>query len=163
MRWLISARLDEVPLPRRAPLLFNELLGLKTPHRPRFRDVCVFPSHRRGGSVSRHPARGAGHQGDGRVLREAAAAAEGHQPRVEQPHGLHVAGQARCKIEPSNNSQLRSKSTRLGCRPDTFKLLFKLFKCRYRNTQRTISEWNSGITNIVVPFAGKKFNDLFAV
>lgn len=50
-----------------------------------------------GGSLSCHPARGAGHQGDGGVLGEAAAAAEGHQPRVEQPHRLHVAGQARCK------------------------------------------------------------------
>lgn len=59
--------------------------------------ACVFfpPLVRCGGSVSRHKACGAGHQSDSRVLWEAAAAAEGHQPRVEQPHGLHVAGQAR--------------------------------------------------------------------
>lgn len=55
---------------------------------------CYFATIRRGGGVSCHPAGGARHQGHGRVLGEAAAAPEGHQPRVEQPHGLHVSGQA---------------------------------------------------------------------
>lgn len=58
----------------------------------------VFFSVRCGGSVSCHQACGARHQGNSCVLREAAAASEGHQPRVEQPHGLHVAGQARGKM-----------------------------------------------------------------
>ena len=55
--------------------------------------VRLFPPPRRGGGVPRDEAGGAWHQGHGGVLREAAAAAEGRQPRVEQPGGLHVAGQ----------------------------------------------------------------------
>lgn len=58
----------------------------------------LCPSVRRGGGVPRHQASGARHQGNSRVLWEAAAAPEGHQPRVEQPNGLHVAGQAHRKM-----------------------------------------------------------------
>lgn len=54
---------------------------------------CVFLI-RRGGGVSRHQTSGAGNQGDGGVFREAAAAAQGYEPRVEQPLKLHVFGQA---------------------------------------------------------------------
>ena len=57
----------------------------------------ILLSLRCGGGVPRHQACGAGHQGDGSELWETATAAEGHQPCVEQPHRLHVAGQARCK------------------------------------------------------------------
>lgn len=69
----------------------------------RFFCVCEFCARvvfsvRCCGSVSCHQACGARHQGNSCVLREAAAASEGHQPRVEQPHGLHVAGQARGKM-----------------------------------------------------------------
>lgn len=115
--WLISAWSDKVLLPCASLLLMSckwqtcHSEGLNTVCLPEngtkeqhinimflwFVCLCIF-SDRRGGSVSCHQARGAGHQGDSRVLWEAAAAAEGHQPCVEQPHGLHVACQARCKM-----------------------------------------------------------------
>lgn len=65
-----------------------------------------------GGGVPGHQASGAGHQGDRGVFREAAAAAEGHQPGLEQPHWLHVAGQTRSESlrnihTPTNTSPMK--------------------------------------------------------
>lgn len=60
------------------------------------------------GSLPRHKASGAGHQGNSRVLREAAAAPEGHQPCVEQPNGLHVTGQAHRKMLWNEDTDVRT-------------------------------------------------------
>lgn len=112
----------------------------------------VFFLVRRGGSVPSHQACGAGHQGHGGELREASAAVEGHQPRVEQPHGLHVIGQARCKILLRNinlpEHRIVIKHTfsyacscfHCCCRhPDMFCRL----KCRYTQTPMLIEQWRS--------------------
>lgn len=64
---------------------------------------------RRGGSVSRHQTSGAGHQGDGGVFGEAAGAAQGHEPRVEQPLKLHVYGQACGETLKSISSDFRKR------------------------------------------------------
>lgn len=76
--------------------VISDFIRLKTEKKDIFFHLC--PSVRRGGSVPRHEASGARHQGNSRVLWEAAAAPEGHQPCVEQPNGLHVAGQAHRKM-----------------------------------------------------------------